>query len=149
MARFLYKLQNILNIKYKLEEQAKFEFSLANQKLKEEEVKLEHLVNRKIGYEEQAKEILVNTLNIREIDENKSAILKMEECCRIQIVAIETAKKEVEQKRRQLQELMIERKAQEKLKEKAFEEFMQDEMMIQNKEIDELVSYTHGKRQQE
>ena len=44
---------------------------------------------------------------------------------------------------------MQERKAQEKLKEKAFEAFLQDENAKESKEIDELVSFTYGRKQRE
>ena len=43
MSKFIYRMQNILNIKYKLEDQAKTEFMLANQVLREEEEKLQKL----------------------------------------------------------------------------------------------------------
>ena len=40
---------------------------------------------------------------------------------------------------------MVERKTQEKLREKAFEEFKQELAYAEGKEIDELVSYTYHK----
>ena len=40
-------------------------------------------------------------------------------------------------------EAMVERKTHEKLKEKAFEEFKQELLHEESKEIDELVSYTY------
>ena len=43
MAKFNYRMQGILNIKYKLEEQAKNEFAAANAALAEEEKKLAEL----------------------------------------------------------------------------------------------------------
>ena len=39
--------------------------------------------------------------------------------------------------------------ASEKLKEKAFEKFLQEENAKESKEIDELVSFTYGKKQRE
>lgn len=41
---------------------------------------------------------------------------------------------------------MQERKAHEKLKENAFEEFMKDELAAESKEIDQLTSYTYGQK---
>ena len=46
MARFRFPLQNILNMKEKLEEQAKNEYGQANARLLAEEKKLEQLNNR-------------------------------------------------------------------------------------------------------
>ena len=45
MAKFVYKMQNILNIKYKLEDQAKTEFSMAVNRLRQEEEKLQEIYN--------------------------------------------------------------------------------------------------------
>ena len=51
MAKFTYKMQNILDIKYKLETQAKTAFSIAAANLNKEEEKLVVLNLRKQGYE--------------------------------------------------------------------------------------------------
>ncbi len=59
---------------------------------------------------------------------------------------IARAAKAVEKARAALQELMQERKAHEKLKENAFEEFMKDELAAESKEIDQLTSYTYGQK---
>ena len=57
-------MQNILNVKYKLETQAKTSFSLAAAKLNREEEKLEGLHQRKQGYEAQAKKLVSDKLFI-------------------------------------------------------------------------------------
>ena len=56
---------------------------------------------------------------------------------------------EVKAARQKLTGLMQERKMHEKLKEHAFEAFMQDEKKREGKEVDELTSYTYGQRIQE
>lgn len=142
-------MQNILNIKYKLEEQAKTEFMLANQILREEEEKLQNLKNRKLGYEEKVRSLFKNHLEVDRIKENQEAIVRMGEFIAVQTVCVNDAKRQVEIKAAKLTELMQERKAQEKLKEKAFEKFLQEENAKESKEIDELVSFTYGKKQRE
>ena len=149
MAKFKYRMQNILNIKYKLEEQAKTEFMLANQHLQEEEKKLEQLQLRKREYEEVVRQLLMNTLQMDRIKENREAVERMEEFIQVQNICVRDAKKQVEIKAAKLQEVMQERKAQEKLKEKSFEIFLQEENAKESKEIDELVSFTSGKRRRE
>ena len=52
MARFIYRMQSILDIKTKMEEQAKMEFASARMHLDEEEEKLQILKDRKTAYEE-------------------------------------------------------------------------------------------------
>ena len=149
MSKFIYRMQNILNIKYKLEDQAKTEFMLANQVLREEEEKLETLKVRKKGYEEAVRNLLQSQLQVDRIKENQEAIVRMDEFIRAQIIKVEEAARQVEIKAAKLTELMQERKAQEKLKEKAFEAFLQEENAKESKEIDELVSFTYGRKQRE
>ncbi|MBR5598369.1 MAG: flagellar export protein FliJ [Lachnospiraceae bacterium] len=149
MSKFFYRMQNILNVKYKLEDQAKTEFMLANQVLREEEEKLQGLMDRKKGYEETVRQLLKNQLQVERIKENQEAIRRMEEFIREQKIRVEEAARQVEIKAAKLTQLMQERKAQEKLKEKAFEEFLQEENARESKEIDELVSFTYGRKQRE
>lgn len=149
MAKFIYRMQNILNIKYKLEEQAKNEFMIANRRLQEEEEKKEALHKRKIGYQEEIKQLLLKQLDVFKIMENKEAILRMEEYIQEQEKVIAKAKRVVEEKGAILAELRQERKAQEKLREKAFENFIWEENVKESKEIDELVSFTYGRKQKE
>ena len=149
MSKFIYRMQNILNVKYKLEDQAKTEFMLANQVLREEEEKLKILEKRKKGYEDAVRQLLRNQLQVDRIKENQEATRRMEEFIRAQIVKVEEAARQVEIKAAKLTELMQERKAQEKLKEKAFEVFLQEENAKESKEIDELVSFTYGRKQRE
>ena len=149
MSKFIYRMQNILNVKYKLEDQAKTEFMLANQELREEEEKLQGLKDRKAGYEEKVRQLLKNHLQVDRIKENQEAIRRMEEFIRVQKLRVEEATRQVEIKAAKLTELMQERKAQEKLKEKAFEVFLQEENARESKEIDELVSFTYGRKQRE
>lgn len=142
-------MQNILNVKYKLEDQAKTEYMLANQILREEEEKLQKLKDRKIGYEEEVRKLLQKNLQVERIKENQEAIVRMGEFIIEQMACVKEAQYQVDLKAEKWTELRKERKAQEKLKEKAFENFLQEENARESKEIDELVSFNYGKRQRE
>ena len=146
MARFRYSMQSILNIKMKLETQAKQEFSAAKAALDEEERRLQALVDRKKGYEQERKRLLEGTLNLRKIEENKTAILCMEGYIEKQRFNVEDAKRNLEKARQRLEEVIMERKTHEKLKEKAFQQFLMEEKKQESKEIDQLTSYTYGQR---
>lgn len=148
MARFRYSLQSILNIKLKMETQAKQEFSAAKNALDEEEEKLLELQKRKAGYEKKAETLLTGVLRVREIEENKSAILRMDEYIALQRIQITAAEKRLEQAREKLTEVMKERKTHETLREKAFENFLQEENKLESKAVDELTSYTYGQKRQ-
>lgn len=149
MARFRYRMQSVLNIKMKMETQAKQEFAAAKLALDEEEEKLEALRKRKSDYEAAARNLLKDKLRVRDILDNKTAILRMDEYIKAQLLQVRLAEEEVEKARRRLQEVMMERKTHETLKEKAFAEFLMEENRAESKEIDQLTSYTYGQKQEE
>lgn len=149
MARFRYSMQSILNIKLKMETQAKQEFSAARAALDEEEERLQKLFERKAGYEARAAELLAGTLNLRDINENKMAVLCMDRYIEEQRLQVAKAERNLEQARERLTEVMMERKTHETLKEKAFQQFLMDEKRQEGKEIDELTSYTYGQKRKD
>lgn len=146
MPRFRYRMQNILDIKIKLETQAKNEFAQAQNKLNEELAVKQRLLDRKSGYEEEASKIRGSVLNIRELNENRNAIETMKYMIERQEVECRRAQKEVDKKRSALNEVIKERKMHEKLREKALEEFLEEEKIAESKSIDELTSYSFGKK---
>lgn len=149
MAKFIYKLQNVLSLKLKMEDQAKQEFSAARMALAEEEEKLEELKRKKQVYEERAKELLSGTLDVLEIESNKNALLVMEGFIANQNARVERARKVVEDARIKMTVAMQERKTQEILRERAFQEFLQEENRAESKAIDELTSYVYGQKKEE
>lgn len=146
MARFIYRMQSILDIKEKMEEQARMDFAAARMHLDEEEEKLHILNDRKAAYENKGRELRKDSLKVREILENREAITCMEEFIAFQMHQVELAEAHLEDARYKLQVARQESKTQEKLKEKAFDVFMREENAREAKEVDELTSYTHGRK---
>ena len=146
MAKFRYSLQNILNIKEKMETQAKQEFGMAQTALNVEIEHLERLKARKREYEEESGGLLQGKLDLRAIEENKEALLKMDSLVAAQCIRVDKAKENVEAARERMAEAMKERKMHETLREKAFEAFLQEENHAESKAIDELTSYTYGQK---
>ena len=154
MAKFRYRMQSILEIKKKLEEQAKNEFAAARAALNEEEDKLEQLKKRKEAYEDEGRALRENTLNIMDIieifgsskEELHSLKRDLDEFIADQQLNVKRAQDRMEEARLALQTAMQESKTQEKLREKAFEQFVKEENKRESKEIDELVSYTYGRK---
>lgn len=144
MAKFMYSMQNILEIKMKLETQAKNEFSIANRKYQTEKDRLDELVLKRVGYETRLKESLCGELNIRDINNLKKDINSIKSAIRTQLSNVKKAEDELEIKRYALNELMKERKTHEKLREKKFDEFQKEERDNESKEIDQLVSFTYN-----
>ena len=145
MAKFVYRMQNILNIKQKLETQAQTAYSIANQRYLDEQKVLQQYLIRRVGYEKQLKEAVQGNLDLQEVAHARANVNDMKTIVRRQMMNVHTAEKEMEDARAALNEVMQERKVQEKLREKAFEEFKQELAAAETKEIDELVSYTYNK----
>ncbi|MCR4587443.1 MAG: flagellar export protein FliJ [Lachnospiraceae bacterium] len=146
MAKFIYRMQGILELKYKMENQAKNAFGAANAALLTEQEKLEALEGRLEGYEEEGRGLRKNKVRPVELRENQEAIRIIQDMIAAQQIEIRKAQEKVELCRQALQEAMMERKIQEKLKDNAFEAFMQEENKKESKEIDELTSYTYGRK---
>lgn len=142
MAKFVYRMQSILDIKIKLENQAKIAYGIANSKLLDEQKKLREIMARRAAYEKEAKELVSGTIHVEKLRENKRAVDVLKSRQREQMMNVHVAEKNVEAARRHLNEVVAERKIHEKLKEKAFEVFKQELTYMENKEIDELVSYS-------
>ncbi len=151
MAKFVYRMENILNIKYKLEEQAKQEYMAVRVRLNEEEEKLTVLQNRKQEYFVQYRNLLKERLDVLQIETCKDAILLMDEYIAAQEQVVAQVEEELEQAIMKMNEAIKERKIHEKLKEKQFEIFLQELNQEEMKEIDQLISYqyNHGGDQEE
>ena len=141
MAKFVYRMQNILDIKNKLEVQARNSYAAARMKLSQEEEKLDRMFEQKKAYEENYRQQLSGNINILQINICKNAIELCKNQIKKQIVEVKVASLNLEAAQKRLGEVMKERKIQEKLREKAYEEFLQELNDQEKKEIDELVSF--------
>ena len=142
MAKFKYRMQNILDIKTKLETQAQNEYGIANRKYLEEQAALQELMIRRVEYEKSLKEQEEGMLDIKSINNARNDVNNIKTLVRRQMMEVHKAEIVLEKTRNELNEKMKERKTHEKLKEHALDEFKADLQMAETKEIDELVSYT-------
>lgn len=146
MAKFTYRMQSILNIQYQLENQARMDLGRAQMRLLNEEEKLQGLIDRKEAYLEEGRRMRSDKLHVDDLRDNRNAMLIMDGMIEAQKGQVALAEEAVEAARLRLQEVMQERKMHERLKEKAFEQFMKEENAAEGKAVDELTSYTYGKR---
>ncbi len=146
MARFRYKMQNILSIKEKMETQAKQSFADAKRRLDAELETLEELLIRKREIEKHAVEVLQGDLDMHEIEDSQMARIIIDQKIAEQRMNISKAETALENARSQLEEAVKERKTHEKLKEKQFDEFVREENRAESKTIDELTTYTYGQK---
>lgn len=146
MAKFIYRMQSILDIKYKLEEQAKQHYMEVRIRLNDAMDELEALQKRKDSYFNTYRKLLEKKLNVLEIETCKNSILIMDEYISNQQMKVHAIEQELEQAMNAMKETMKERKIYEKLKEKQFELFLQELNAEEMKEIDQLVSYQYNHR---
>ena len=145
MAKFVYKLQGILNIKEKLEEQEKIAYGNARIRLNEEEEKLNGLFVRRKDLVEEKRVQMSSLIKARDLNLTENAIRATDLNIEDQKKAVKRAEKALEAARISLENAMKERKIYEKLRENAYNEFLEELEHEEQMEINELVSYRHGK----
>lgn len=144
MKKFQYSMENLLQIKRKLEEQARITYSTNKLRLTREEEKLEQLQQRKAGYEDELRVLRSDKLDILKIRQCEQAIDVMKMNIKQQTTAVKNAAHRLEVARLRLSDAMVERKTQERLKEKAFDEYMLEFDAEERKEVDELNSFHYS-----
>lgn len=144
MKKFRYNLENLLQVKLKLEDQAKIAYGAARLRLTKEEEKLAELQRKKASYEEEQRELRKARLDLVRIRKSAEAIEIMEQKVKQQAAAVRNATQRLEVARIRLNDAMVERKTQEKLKEKAWEEYLLEFDAEERKEVDELNSFQYS-----
>lgn len=144
MARFVYSMQSILNIKEKEEAQYRMDFAVAKRKLDDENELLLNLIDRKRAYEEKGKELRAKNLDVMQIRENDRAVEVMNDRIAIQQQAVVRAEQALERERDKLTATMQERQMHERLRERAFEEYLAEEKAEEAKIVDERSSFVYG-----
>lgn len=145
MAKFIFNMQGLLNIKEKLEEQTKTEYGKALAKLEQEKSILLNLKNKKQENILSFRESINKGVKPNYIDNINKYISFIDKKVEEQTQNINKAKEIVEEKRLALLEAMKERKVLETLKEKEKENYFKEELKNEQKIIDEIVSYKYNK----
>lgn len=145
MKKFKYSMENLLQVKLKLEDQAKIAYGNARLQLTKEEQKLKDMELTKASYEDEMRSLRSAKLDITKIKQCADAIDVMMNNIELQLTVIKQAQQKLEDARVKLHNAMVERKTQEKLKEKAWEEYLLEFDMEERKEIDELNSFRYSK----
>lgn len=148
MARFVYRMQSVLNIKQKTEGQVKMEFASAQAELNRQIDILEEYIRRKEGYLEEAKELRnAETLKLQEILDNQYAAAQMDVMINAQAKVVQKQEAAVDRVRIKLTRAIQERKMQETLRDRAFAEYIEEEKQEEAKENDQRTSFTYGQKQ--
>lgn len=145
MARFVYRMQSVLNLKLHQEDQAKMAFGQAQRALNDEEEKLEGLKKRKQRYDEEGIRLrTASILDVQGISENRRASESMDSIIADQMEVVEEHRLILERARLRLTQSIQERRMQERLRERAYEEYLELERQEEQKETDERTSFTYG-----
>ena len=149
MAKFKYGMQNILDLKAKLEEQQRMALATARINLNTEEDKLKALYARKNDYEKLLREACKHRLNVSSIKMSALAYEGMDYFIELQKIEVKKAEGKVKIEQDKMVEAMKERKIQEKLREKAFDRFLKEMADEESKMVDELVAYKYNSNRNE
>lgn len=144
MKKFIYSMENLLQVKRKLEDQMKIAYGNARNRLTKEEEKLEQLEITKSAYEDELRALRSDRLDILKIRLCEQAIDVMKMNIKQQTTAVKNAAHRLEVARIRLHDAVVERKTQERLREKAFEEYLLDFDAEERKEVDELNSFQYS-----
>ncbi len=150
MARFVYSMQSVLNIKQKTESQTRMEFAVAQSELNKQLDILDEYINRKERYIQEAEELRQQeSLKLQEILDNQYATAQMDAMIRQQSMVVKQYEERVDRVRVKLTRNIQERKMQETLRDRAYAEFLEEEKQEEAKENDQRSSFTYGQRQKE
>jgi flagellar FliJ protein len=138
-------MENILQVKKKLEDQMKIAYGNARLRLTMEEEKLEQMKLKKVSYDDEQRFLRSAKLDVIKIKQCEQAIDFIKANIKLQTTTVKNATQRLEVARIRLSDAMVERKIQEKLKENAFEEYMLEFDAEERKEVDELNSFQYSK----
>ncbi len=141
MKGFNFRLESLLNIKEKFEQQAKIAFGEEVAKLTLEENKLKELYNSKAEALNTQRESFSGTIDIMTFDLYNNYISQLDILIYEQTNAVELQKIEVEKAKQKLADALKERKTLEKLEEKQLEIFKKESQLKEDKLMDEIVTY--------
>ena len=150
MARFVYRMQSVLNIKQQTENQTKMEFAVAQAELNKQLDILEEYITRRDNYLKEAEELRnEDSLKLQDILDNQYATARMDVMIKQQAQIVRQYEDRVEKVRVKLTRNIQERKMQETLRDRAFSEYLEEQKQEEAKENDQRTSFTYGQRQKE
>ena len=150
MARFVYRMQSVLNIKQQTENQTRMEFGVAQAEYNKQLEILEGYISRRERYLEEAEQLRQeSSLKLQDILDNQYAVAQMDAMINQQKTVVDMFESKLEKVRVKLTRNIQERKMQEILRDRAFAEYLEEEKQEEAKENDQRSSFTYGQKQKE
>ncbi len=141
MAKFVFKLQPMLNIKKQMEDSIKTKLGEAIQVLEAEKIILEELKNQKKKCMSEVSTKVSGGVTIDKLRNYNAYISFIKQKIINQSERVKSAGQIVDKYREELIEAVKERKMLETLKEKQYSEYLKEEHKKEQKLIDEVISY--------
>ena len=88
MAEFIYRMQNILDIKNKMETQAKQHYAMCRLRVDEESEKLDLMFKRKSQLEAEYRKLATGTINVRDLLDGRHAIDYQKEMIKVVYICL-------------------------------------------------------------
>lgn len=142
---FKFRLQKILDLKEKEEDNKKNEVALVLREIRETKQELEKIKIMRSSEKQHREDLNSNGCSIQEIREINTYITFLEEQIDLTILKLKELDVKLKEKQDEYLESRKERKSYDKLKEKDHERFKQEEAKQEEKIIDEIVSYNSRK----
>ncbi len=148
--KFKFRLQKFLDLKLKEEDEQKRAFTNALNRLRQEEKKLEDLIAlRERKKQEMRMKMEMGDMDAFEMQMYANYIEALKHKIKAQREAVKRAEKMVEMEKEKLMKVMAERKAFEKLKEKHYQRFLEEQEAEERKLIDELATIKFARKLRE
>lgn len=145
MARFVYRLQPLLNVKKQMEDNKKNELGKELQKLEVEKVKLKKIETSKEECIDDFNTCTSHGATIGKIKEYNIYLSFLNDKLWSQKQDVKLQEDNVDKVREELIGIVQEREMLDKLKEKNYQRFMEEQLKEEQKLLDEVASYKHNK----
>lgn len=144
MAKFKYKFEGLLNLREKLEDAKQREYADSLMKLREKE-EIKSKVKKSLDYNMlMLKQVTSSELDPREIAMHQQYNKVLKKHMIVVTKDVKNAKKESESKRVELLEAMKSKKTLAILKDKQYEQFLDEEKKMDQQMIDQIVSFSYS-----
>ncbi|HHX59582.1 MAG TPA: flagellar export protein FliJ [Epulopiscium sp.] len=145
MANFKYELENVLNVREKLQNIKQKEYADALELLKKEK-QIKKQINHSLNNSRHAfKSSISDYIDPKKIKSQQNYHMLLEDQYQIATEKVEIAKGKTEKQRIELLNAMKNKKTLEILKEKRFEQFIEQEKKDEQQVVDEIVSFAYKK----
>jgi len=143
MAKFIFKLQSVLNLRKQKEDSIKNELAAAMRKLEAEKRKLSELEN---ALEDTVREFnkKAKKATVHELIKFNGYLSLLNSRIKSQKENVNNAAKYVDKVREELVKAMKDRKILEKLKDRQYEDFLLEQKKLEQKTNDEIVSFNYN-----